>query len=425
MGGIHEPESRIPHAGQAVTAAGYRVWLFILLLYLVDGIDMQLLGVTVSALSRDWHLPLSAFSVAMAAGHAGSATGAVIGGVLGDRFGRRPVIIGGTLLFALLSLASALASNTVELALLRFAAGLGLGGCLPPALALLTEFVPGRRRGIAISSAILCSPLGIAFAGLFAMYLVPLGGWKAMFLLGGLLPLGLAALFGWLLPESPAFEAGQTVRRAVAQGRGGALVRLTFGKDRHKTLSLLGIFFACFFAMSMVLSWLPALLAQAGLATSTANAALTVWSLAGMPGVIAAGILMARWRTRETVGSGIGGSAVTLALVALALPHLDGLVLPLFALLAAAGFMLNGTMTAIYAYAAEIFPADIRASAIGLAATAGRVGAISGALAGARVLELGGPGGFFGAAAIIAGVALALYAVNVGATVRFGKDRAA
>ncbi len=100
---------------------------------------MQILGVTVFALADDWQLPITAFSTAMAAGHAGSAVGAAVGGMPGDRFGRKPVAVAGTFLFGALTVATVIAATPAAVVALRFAAGLGLGGCLPPALALLTE----------------------------------------------------------------------------------------------------------------------------------------------------------------------------------------------------------------------------------------------------------------------------------------------
>lgn len=107
------------------------VILLIQLVFILDGIDMQILPVAIPAIVDDWGLPLSAFGTAVAAGHLGAVIGTPLAGMMGDGIGRKPVIVGGVLLFALGTLALAFARTPEELTILRILAGLGLGGCLP------------------------------------------------------------------------------------------------------------------------------------------------------------------------------------------------------------------------------------------------------------------------------------------------------
>lgn len=383
------------------------VCVLIMLLHLVDGLDMQLLGVTVNALRQDWDLPLSAFSAAMAAGHFGAAVGAVVGGLLGDRLGRKTTIIGGVLLFALATFAMAFAGSPGELAAMRFVAGIGLGGCLPPALALLADSMPPRHRGLAISLVMLCFPLGIALAGLLAIVIIPHAGWEAMFLAGAAIALVMAVILFLGLSRSPR-------RSGATQASGpqrGALSELLAGGERGKLLPLLGMFICCYFATNMLLAWLPALMANSGAGAQVASGAISIWSFAGMGGVLVSGLIMARWGIRSTVVVYLAGGIIALASLAIAAESgaAGAAGAGFMVLLGFGGFMFTGTISTIFAYCTDIFASHIRSSAIGMVATAGRVGAIAGSAAGASLLELGGASGFFATGAAMFGASLLLY----------------
>lgn len=394
-----------------------RILLLILLLYVIDGIDTQVLSVAVSSLAHDWGLPLSSFGTAMAAGYAGSAAGALVGGFLGDRFGRKPVVIGGSVLFGLATIAMVFLRTPNEVAVMRLIAGLGLGGCLPPGLALLTETMPKSRHGLAISLAMLCHPLGISLTGLAAVTILPTFGWKTLFLLAGLLPIAAATILLLTLPESPAYlarfparakqlqyilnrlemslpEPHRDTKTAVKQNR---LALLLAPGERAKVIALLMAFFFAYLAMTMVLSWLPALLSSVGYSQEVAGTALFVWSIAGIGGIFFAGLLTGRFGIDKVVQGHVLGAILALAAVTITLPTVvHGAPAPSFyILIALGGYMLNGTMTSLYALATASFASIIRASGVGLAATLGRAGAIVGALAGAQALGLLGTKGFF------------------------------
>jgi AAHS family 4-hydroxybenzoate transporter-like MFS transporter len=392
-----------------------RVFSLVLLLYIVDGFDLQMLGVTVAALARDWHLPLSSFGGAMAAGHAGAAVGAIVGGIWGDRVGRRPVIIGGVMLFGAASFAIVLASAPWHIVVMRLIAGLGLGGCVPPALALLAEVIPRRRRSLSVSLAMLCTPLGIALAGFCAAKVLPLAGWRAMFVIAGAAPAVLCFAFWIGLPESPGFLRSIPQPQLQPGNRSGLVRQLLQGELGHRTLRLLGMFFFAFLAMSMVLSWMPAMLAHAGYGIQVASTALSAWSLAGMAGVLIAGLVMTRWGTHAAVGIALAGSILALATLATMMLQAHAQLGPvaLFGLIAAGGFMLNGTITTIYAHAVAIFPEKTRSSGIGLAATTGRVGAISGAFVGGALVELTSAAGYVATVTAVVAAAALFYAVGL------------
>ncbi|MCC6482173.1 MAG: MFS transporter, partial [Sphingomonadaceae bacterium] len=268
----------LPGPLQDMRGVHFAILGLILLLYLVDGIDNQILAVTIAAMATDWQLPLPAFGTAMAAGHAGSAIGAILGGILADRFGRRPVILGGVLLFGGFTLMMLGADSPADLVWMRVLAGLGLGGCLPPGLALLAETMPPRMRGASVSLAILCVPLGIAIAGLMGSLLLGSGDWALLFIVAGAVTAAVLLLLVVFLPESPAFLAqfpereasyirlagklGLTVaptRPERQDARFSDILLLLAGDQKRRSLTIALIFFFSYFCMTMVLNWLPAL----------------------------------------------------------------------------------------------------------------------------------------------------------------------
>ncbi|PJG46222.1 hypothetical protein CAF53_18635 [Sphingobium sp. LB126] len=407
---MHAPDIvHADHAEGPVRLDGSQILflIVIVLLLTVDGVDMQILSVTVSAISEQWGLPLSAFGMAMAAGHLGAAIGATAGGMLADRIGRRTTILLGVLWFSLFTLATLMARTTGEIAFARLVAGLGLGGCLPPALALVSETLPARLRAVGVSLCILANPLGIAAAGGCAALAIPRFGWESMYILFGLIPLLIAVIGYFGLPESPAFLA----RAAERQGGGGASAssqpakatpRALFkGEHRRLTISIFIAFFSAYLALTLVLNWMPSLLKSGGFSVEIASSALSTFSLAGIAATLHAGLLMSAHDTRRVAMGFTAGAILMVMTIVVALPtspasvEASGGYIFFYGIIAAAGFMFNGAMTSLYAHAAGSFDPAVRATGVGFSATCGRVGAIVGAFIGARVFEMFGTSTFF------------------------------
>ena len=138
--------------------------------------------------------------------------GGLIGGIIGDRYGRRTALLGSVLTFAVLTFAIAFANSIEMLGALRFLAGVGLGGAMPNAATLASEYVPRKQRPFAVTLTIVCIPLGGVLAGELAARIIPTYGWRALFIAGGLVPIVLAAALWKLLPESPRYLAGRRER---------------------------------------------------------------------------------------------------------------------------------------------------------------------------------------------------------------------
>src|SRR6185295_18360257 len=188
---------------------GYQRWLVFLtaLTIVFDGIDNQLLGIVIPTLIREWGVPRSVFAPIVAFGYFGMMIGGSLGGLAGDRVGRRTALLGSMALFGVTTLAAAAVGSPSGLAWLRLIAGLGLGGAMPNAAALAAEFVPLRKRPISVTVTIVCVPLGATIAGLLGIQALPAFGWRWLFAIGGVVPLVAAVVFVRLLPESPRYLA--------------------------------------------------------------------------------------------------------------------------------------------------------------------------------------------------------------------------
>src|SRR2546421_9811167 len=112
----------------------------------LDGVDNQLLGNAIPSLMKEWSLSRGAFSTVLALSPLGMMFGGALGGILGDRIGRRAALLSSVFSFAVLTLAVSMVNGLFLLGLFRFLAGFGLGGAMPNAAALSSEYVPRRQR---------------------------------------------------------------------------------------------------------------------------------------------------------------------------------------------------------------------------------------------------------------------------------------
>src|SRR5205809_6683527 len=149
------------------------------LMIIFDGLDNQLLGSAVPVLMREWGLPRAAFASVLTSGFVGMMIGGAIGGIIGDRVGRRAALLGSVVSFGALTVLVSFADSVTTLGVLRFFAGLGLGGAMPNAAALSSEYVPRRHRPFAVTLTIACIPLGGTLAGLLSAEILPTYGWRA------------------------------------------------------------------------------------------------------------------------------------------------------------------------------------------------------------------------------------------------------
>src|SRR5712692_21930 len=165
--------------------------LFILataLTIVLDGVDNQLLGNAIPSLMKEWSLSRGAFSTVLALSPLGMMFGGALGGMLGDRIGRRAALLSSVISFAALTLAISMVNGLLMLGIFRFLAGLGLGGAMPNAATLSSEYAPRRQRPFAVTLTIVCIPLGGTLAAMISARVVPIYGWRMLFVLCGIIP---------------------------------------------------------------------------------------------------------------------------------------------------------------------------------------------------------------------------------------------
>ena len=403
---------------------GYQRWVVFLtaLTVIFDGIDNQLLGIVIPTLMREWGVARSAFAPIVSLGYLGMMIGGAIAGVAGDRLGRRTALLASMAVFGAMTLAGATATAPGELGWLRLLAGIGLGGAMPNAAALVAEFVPLRRRPIAVTVTIVCVPLGATVAGLLGIRLLPVVGWRMLFLAGGIVPLAAAVILWRLLPESPRFLARDPSRwqelvrvltrmghhvdpqaafvdsseRAVERASIRALFRRDFRVD---TIALSAAFFCCLLAVYSGFSWLTTLLSGAGFTPSSANTGITAFNLGGVAAALLGGIAIARVGSRMSMLS-MASVAIVCALVLSRMSLSPSSSVAIIGWLTVLGAMINGVQTTMYALAAHVYPGPVRATGVGTVVAFGRIGAILSGYAGSWAIGYRGSASFFGLIAV-------------------------
>src|SRR6201746_1852438 len=173
----------------------------------LDGFDTQAIGYVAPALAKEWGLTKAALGPVFSAGLFGLMIGALIFGPLADRIGRKKIIIFSTLAFGIGTLATVFVHDVGALLAIRFLTGLGLGGAMPNAVAMTSEFSPHRRRATMVMIMFCGFSVGAALGGLLAAALIPQFGWRSVFVVGGVAPLLLVPILALRLPESVRFLA--------------------------------------------------------------------------------------------------------------------------------------------------------------------------------------------------------------------------
>ena len=410
---------------------------------ILDGVDNQLLGNAIPSLMKEWSLARGAFSTVLAIGPLGMMIGGALGGVLGDRFGRRTALLISVILFAVLTLATATANGMFTLGVLRFLAGLGLGGAMPNAAALASEYAPRRERPFAVTLTIVCIPLGGTLAAILSSHVLPTYGWRTLFVLGGIIPIALGLILVKFLPESPFYMAHRQERwpelivllRKLGHdlsvdsafvgnaSKGGSKTRVSisalFVKDfRRDTLGLFGSFFFCLLANYVGILLLVATLTGAGFTQAAASNALGWWNIGGVAGAILAALCIQRFGSRVTMLA-LSAFAI-LSAFSVAAMRLDQQSTSLSLMFILLGGSLNAVQTTMYALAANVYPTEIRSTGIGTAVAVGRIGNVLASYTGNFALDIGGPPAFFssfGIAMVIVFISLATIRRQIHATV--------
>ena len=404
---------------------------------ILDGVDNQLLPNALPRLMEEWKLPRGAFNQALSAGPFGMMLGGVLGGVLGDRIGRRTTLLWSVITFGVITLAIARVETMMMLTALRFIAGIGLGGAMPNAAALASEYVPRRQRPFAVTLTIVCIPLGGVVAAAMAGQIIPKFGWQPLFIAGGVVPLVLGVLLFFVLPESPRYLAGHRTRwpeltkmlrrmghdippdvaYVEREAAAGAKPRASIGEIfapayLRDTVALFAAFFFCLMVNYFAILLIPAVFRGAGFEQADANLVLQLFNWGGVAGAIIGALVIQQLGSRfAMVGMSIIAIGTSLALAGMTIEAPASLLLMTFMIVT--GALLNGVQTTMYALAAHVYPTEIRGTGVGAAVAFGRIGNVLAAPVANGALDRGGNPAYFGAWAVTMGiVTLALSAMK-------------
>jgi MFS transporter, AAHS family, 4-hydroxybenzoate transporter len=411
----------------------------------MDGFDVQAMGYVAPVVIREWGIAKETLAPVFGAGLFGMLVGSLTFSALADKIGRRPVLIGATLFFSACMMATGFAHSITGLIAWRFVAGLGLGCIMPNAMALAGEYSPRRVR-VTLMMIVSCGfTLGGVLGGLITAVLIPAFGWRAVFFVGGAIPLVMGVLMWIALPESIQFllfrqgrDAEARVRRNLARvapalplpagtvfttaekrSAGVPFVEL-FKEGRARVTVLLWIVnFANLLDMYFLSNWLPTVIRDAGYTTQTAVLAGTALWGGGVIGTLLLG------RIIDLVGfTRVLATTFVIAIVATAAignPAVMVSVLAMFVAIFLTGFSIVGGQPAINALAATYYPTSLRSTGIGWSLGIGRIGSVVGPVLGGALLHLHwSSAALFKAAAVPACISLAgivaIHYVNRGAS---------
>jgi AAHS family 4-hydroxybenzoate transporter-like MFS transporter len=373
----------------------------------LDGFDTQAIGYVAPAIIKELGVSRAALSPVFSASLVGLMLGALIGGPVSDRFGRRPVLLGGMVFFAIMSLLTVIAGSIESLLVLRLLTGLGLGCVMPNAIALTSEYAPERVRSTAVMVMFCGFSLGAALGGLAAAVMIADFGWRSVFIAGGVLPMaGAAAVWRWL-PESVRFmvlNGGDKERIAAIMERVDPALtgkHIVFLADEHKESKspvrqlftdkralLTGLLWVVFFMSLMDLyflsNWLPTVIHDAGIAVGAAALITAMLQVGGTVGTLVLGRLFDKVAPFYALAVIYFLAAGFIAAVGISSSSMPTLVVTIFG----AGFCVIGGQIGANSLAAKAYPTSIRATGVGWSLGIGRIGSVLGPVIGGLLLSM-------------------------------------
>ncbi|GJD47746.1 3-hydroxybenzoate transporter MhbT [Methylobacterium crusticola] len=393
--------------GHTVSGFQIRIVLLCFLVVAIDGFDTAAIGYIAPALRAQWRVSQAQLAPLFGAGLFGLMVGAFVFGPLADRIGRKAMLVVTTAFFGLASLASAWSTSIEMLTVLRFVTGLGLGGAMPSAITLTSEYCPENRRSF-LTMAMFCGfTVGSALGGFAAAHLIADHGWGAVLVLGGVLPLLLVPLLVVGLPESvrflvlkrapaeriagllrrigPQADLGGAVFTGIAAPAGSPIGQLFRPGLVAGTLCLWVTFFMSLLIFYLLSSWLPTIISSAGLSLKEASLVTVMLATGGTAGGLVLGALMDRANPHLVLGLSYLCAAGFVALIGSATGSVALLALAVFG----AGFCVAGSQIGINALAASYYPTASRATGVSWANAVGRVGSVVGSMIGASLIGLG------------------------------------
>jgi AAHS family 4-hydroxybenzoate transporter-like MFS transporter len=370
-----------------------------------DGFDISALSFAAPELVREWGVEKSAFGVAFAASNVGVLLGAPLLGYIGDKYGRRIAIVLGSAIFGIFTLAMVLATDLNQMTVLRFLTGIGIGGLMPNTIALSAELSPRRWRATLVVLMFTGITLGSGTPGYVAGWIVPHFGWEILFVVGGVVPLLVAACLWFVLPESVKFLVSRPERRdelirtarimrpdlalaadaqfvsvaadtasgtpAAQSGGFLGLGQIFRGSLRFITPLLWVCFATTLMANFFLNNWIPIILESNGLTPKEAAFASSLYHVGGTVGGLLVSMVLNRFGYSAIVALFV---LAPIAIFSMGLPGNSHLMTTFITGLT--GFAVLGTQFGNNACSGLIYPTEARSKGVGWALGIGRIGSI-------------------------------------------------
>ncbi|MBC7409337.1 MAG: aromatic acid/H+ symport family MFS transporter [Arcicella sp.] len=345
---------------------------------MLDGTDVMVISYTAPNISKDWSISPQSLGIVFSAGLLGMSIGAMFLAPRADKIGRKSMILICNLIMGM-SVSAIYWVNSVEvLTFFRVISGIGIGGMLASTATLTAENAPAKMKDFWVSFVMSGYPIGAVISGLIAANVIPEYGWKTMFQVAGLSTFITLPIVYLFLKESSEFLNKSVLKKSPAVGE------LLTDKYRKSTSMLWISIFMAFASLYFLTSWIPKLASVTGLSAESVIYAGTVFNLGAFCGIISQGYLSEKFGLQKTIFSYLIFTAVLMLIFGFFKGSM--LVLILFGLI---GFGIQGGFVGMYSLAARLYPTEIRATGVGWAVGAGRIGAIFGPLLGGFLIGAG------------------------------------
>ena len=392
---------------QPFGALQLQVVLLCSLVQAFDGFDLGTIGMAAPSLSAAWGVPPQQFTIAFVMSSVGILVGALLSGPLGDRIGRKPILILSVGFIGLFSVLSAFTWSVQTITAMRFLTGIGIGGAMPVTVALTADYSPISRRGTLLMLMFCGNTIGGFLGGQLVAQILPIFGWQSIFLAGGIPPLLLIPFLMRYLPESPRFliahsaeaPATQAILRKLnvsAQVAATKLVDVATGNPVQQlftgglaltTVLVWVVFFANLLNMYLFSYWMPTVLNLSGLTPETAVFYASMFQLGGILSCLLLGPMIDRFGAPQVLACSFASGVVFILMIGLGSLPVPFVAIPILG----AGAAMIGSQLGANALVAALYPARIRSTGVGWALGIGRLGGIAGPAIGGALLGLGLP----------------------------------
>ena len=377
---------------------------------MLDGFDITAMAVVASSVSLDLNLTDDLLGWIFSFALAGMMVGAMVLAPVADIIGRRALIILSLVLVGLSIFLTVKADNLSLFIMLRFISGVGAGALLACQASLAAEYSPEKYRAMSVALVTAGYPTGAMMTSVVAGYILPDYGWRAMFLFGGTITLGMVIVAWLMIPESLKYllekrptNALEKINRILQKLKHSPIEHLPelIKSDENKTtllsnmkmllspkyrtlsLTLWTAFFCAFGTLYFLMSWIPKLMENAGYNISAGRDAFLYFNLGGVIGIYLLGFLSIKLKLTNLIFNLSIASAISMIAFAYAPNELNTLLI----LLVVIGVLQQSAFTGLYGVAAKAYPTEIRSTGVGWAIGLGRTGAVVGpALAGYLIL---------------------------------------